>query len=271
MKMQLIRKSGFINRIIHRAKATSFTAQICLCLLVGISAVSGQTKQAISGPTNQVKLPKWNTTVSLGFNLNQGNSETTQLNASARTEGKFKDGYSLILGGTGSYGEVNGSTVVQRYRIYTQLNRDITDWYYLYFRADHLHDDIADIDYRSHLSPGVGFHVYQQKKFEIKAELGPGFHFERKGGIEENLPTARAATLINYKFNEWAAIRSYAEYRGAVERFRNYYIVAAIGLENKITKRFSSHIVLEDYYVNEPAAGFQANDLTLYAGLTFRY
>jgi putative salt-induced outer membrane protein YdiY len=133
-----------------------------------------------------------------------------------------------------------------------------------------LHDGIADVDYRVTLSPGAGYYLIKQTNIFFRVELGPGYVFEKLGGITHDYATLRIGERFEWKITERAKLFQSAEYLPQVDKFENYVINAEIGLDTAITKRLSQVTLIQDSYRSEPAPGRLHNDLKLIAGLKYK-
>ena len=59
-------------------------------------------------------------------------------------------------------------------RGFVQYNRLFTERLFGYGRVDALYDDVANIQYRVTLSPGLGYYFIKEPKTELSGEVGPG-------------------------------------------------------------------------------------------------
>src|SRR5688572_9544014 len=102
--------------------------------------------------------PKWDLSVALGLTLTEGNSDSLLFSLISRADKKF-DPHELHFGADLTYGETEDIKNSETARAFGQYNRLFTERWYGYARAEALHDDIADIDYRFTIGPGVGYYI----------------------------------------------------------------------------------------------------------------
>jgi putative salt-induced outer membrane protein len=256
-------------------------------------AVSAGTFAADAPPgtaaTTEEK-PKWQTSAGLGFTYSSGNTENLLVTANIETQRKWERN-EITLGITGGYGEtevevtdpVTGETDEETQkntdyiRGFGQYNRLFTERLYGYFRADALHDDIANVVYRVTLSPGVGYYFIKEERMTLSGEVGPGYVFERLHDEEngtydnEDYATLRLSERFEYKISDRARFWQFAEYLPAFEDFSNYTLNAEAGVEADLTTKLSLRLVAQDTYRSEPAPGRKQNDFKLLAGLNYKF
>ena len=213
---------------------------------------------------------RWETSAALGLTLTKGNSDTLMFTADALTSRKYAHD-ELSFGVGLSYGEQSDIKNNETAKAFGQWNHLFTDRFYGYVRADALHDDIADVDYRVTLSPGVGYYFIKNEKMLLSAEAGPGVVFEKQGGVEKTYFIGRVAEKFEYKFSDKAKVWQMAEFLPQLDDFDNYIINAEVGVEASITARTALRAVLQDTYDNEPAPGRKKNDLKLVTSVVVKF
>ena len=224
--------------------------------------------------TNAVVLtnkPVWESSISLGFTLTHGNSDSLLATGSIQTHTKTPHD-ELGLGADGAYGESDSVQNVNTAHGFIQYNHLFNDRFFGYLRADALHDEIADLQYRITLSPGAGYYFLRRTNTTFAVELGPAMVFERLGDKDNNYVTARLAERFEYKFvTSSARVWESAEILPQINEFNNYVINAQFGLEAIVTKKISLQAYVQDSYLNEPAPDRQQNDLKIVSGLKYKF
>lgn len=213
---------------------------------------------------------KWETTAAAGATVTAGNSDTLLLTADITTLRNWEND-KLTAGLAGGYGEDNSEVNNEFIRAFTQYNRALTDRWYAYGRLDFLYDGIADIDYRFALSPGIGYHILKSDRTTLSVEAGPGYVWEKLGGVEDDYPTLRFAERFTFKINDRARLWQSLEFVPQVEDFGNYFLAAELGVEADITRQLSLRVVASNQYRSEPAAGRDENDFRLVAGVGYKF
>jgi putative salt-induced outer membrane protein len=203
-----------------------------LIVCAAATSVYGQATDA-GAPTQPPKL--WDTSAGFGLTLTRGNSDTLTVNGNLQAARKWEQN-ELNLGADITYGENDGEKNAEAYRGYAQYNRLFTDRFFGYARVDALHDDIADVDYRFTLSPGVGYYLVKNDTTSLRGEVGPGVVFEKQGGEEDTYMTIRFAERFDHKVSDRVKIWQSVEFLPQVDDWNNYIINGEIGIETQIQR-----------------------------------
>lgn len=246
-------------------------------LLLAAGAISIPVQAQTNAPPVAEKKPQWESTAALGFTLTRGNSETLLATATAGTRKKWLDN-ELSFGGDGTYGEstvnrTNKTTTANSAKGVVQYNRLFTERLFGYLRVDGMFDDVADINYRAVVSPGVGYYFIKNTNSDLCLELGPGYLFENVGGAEHNYATLRVGEKFHYALSDRARLTQSAEWVPQLEDFQNYIVNFLIGVEADLTadKKFTLGVFLYDNYDNIPAPGRKCNDIKLVTALGYKF
>ena len=232
---------------------------------LGIAAVSSLC--AISANAAD---PKWDTSAGLGLTLTEGNSQTVLASANIETKGNWND-YAVTLGATATYGEQQTVKNNEIFKLFGQYDRKVSEKFYVFGRADYMHDAVADIEYRFKLNPGFGWHVLKNDRMAFDVEAGPGYVFQKLGSVSDSFATLRIGDRFSYKISKTARVWQSAEFIPAVEDFGNYIVAAEIGIEAQLTEKMSLRSVLQDDYTAKPAVGRKANDIRLITGVNYKF
>lgn len=214
--------------------------------------------------------PKWETSAGVGLSVTDGNSETLLFTVNATTLRKFEKG-EFSAGADAGYGENEGTQNVGYVKGFGQYNYLLTDRWYLFGRAEGLHDSIADIAYRVPLSLGVGYYFIKNEKVTLSAESGPGYVWEKLGDDARDYATIRFGEKFTWKISDRARLWQSFEYQPKVDEWSHYFLNAEIGVEADITKKMALRVVAQDWYVSEPAPNRKSNDLRLVAGVNYKF
>jgi putative salt-induced outer membrane protein len=222
----------------------------------------------------------WDASAAVGFTLTRGNSETLLFTGNIQAAKKWNKN-EVNLGVDGVYGESNGEESAESVRGFGQFNRLFTERAFGYIRFEALHDGIANIDYRLTISGGVGYYFIKTTNTTLRAEIGPGYIYERNGDATVNgvffpahsdsYMTLRIAERFDHKFSDRVKIWQAVEFLPQVDRFSNYIINAEIGLETSMSKHLSQQTFIQDTYHSDPAPGREENDLKLVAAIKYKF
>ena len=258
-------------------------------MLVLAMAVSASAAEKKAKKAEEAAAPKdgWTTTLNAGLTMTDGNSETLAANVGLAAEGE-KDGLgSVIAGADFNYGESTVSstatdpatgesvvteteeTTVENAKIFANAKKTLSPKTFAYLDGTVLYDDVALIDYRATLGPGLGFYLLKNDKRALSLEAGPSYVWEQVDGASNDYLALRFAERYSCQATKTAKLVQSLEYMPEAEDFDNYLMVGEIGVEAAMNDRLSLRVVLQDKYDSTPAPGAERNDLSLIAGLGF--
>jgi putative salt-induced outer membrane protein len=245
----------------------TFTSTTVLCLAAAPAALAQVTQPP---PLELPPAPKWETSVNAGLSYTSGNSDTLLVTAGIETQRKSAK-HEWNFGAKGAYGKSDGESNNELAAGWGQYNYLITERFYAYGRVDALYDGIADIDYQVNLSPGVGYYFIKNDRTLLNGEFGPGYLWEKKGGVADDYATLRFGQRFEQKLGEKARLFQSLSYLPQIDDWGNYRIIAEIGIEAPIVKDLSLRLVASDIYNSRPAAGKQENDFMLVGGVAYKF
>jgi putative salt-induced outer membrane protein YdiY len=214
-------------------------------------------------------------TFSLGATVTDGNSDSRQGNATWLSEGE-KEGLGAIrLGVAGNYGEsrVADSGMeksIENAKAFVNVKKTLTPMTYAYVDTTYLYDDIALIDYRITVGPGLGVFLVKTADTQVSVEAGPSYVFERVDGQTDSHPSLRVAERIEHKLSATARVWESAEYLPDTERFSNYLVNSEVGVEAALNAKLNLRLVLQNKFDSEPADGTEKSDTTFIAGVSIK-
>ena len=256
---------------------------VMLVLAMAVSASAAEKK------ADEAAAPKdgWTTALNAGLTMTDGNSETMAANVGLTTEG-VKDGLgSVIAGADFNYGESTVSstatdpatgesvvteteeTTVENAKAFVNVKKTLSAKTFAYLDGSVLYDDVALIDYRATLGPGLGFYLVKNDKRQLSLEAGPSYVWEKVDGASNDYLALRFAERYSCQATKTAKLVQSLEYLPEAEDFDNYHLTAEVGVEAAMNDHLSLRIVLQDKYDSTPAPGAERNDLSLIAGLGF--
>ena len=256
---------------------------VMLALAMAVSASAAEKKTEEAAAPND----GWTTALNAGLTMTDGNSETMAANVGLATEGE-KDGLgSVIAGADFNYGESTVSsaatdpatgesvvteteeTTVENAKAFVNVKKTLSPKTFAYVDGSVLYDDVALIDYRATLGPGLGFYLLKNDKRQLSLEAGPSYVWEKVDGASNDYLALRFAERYSCQATKTAKLVQSLEYLPEAEDFDNYLLTAEIGVEAAMNDHLSLRVGLQDKYDSTPAAGAERNDLSLIAGLGF--
>jgi len=218
----------------------------------------------------------WKGSVSFGYNTTAGNSETSLFNIKLRLDKEvdkniylfeFNNGYGQTQNATTLEDETNidYSSAVGEYK------RLLNERWYYGINTDFRRDEIADVKYRVRINPLIGLFLIKEENLSLSFDVSPGYLFEEVGGIEDDYFAPRLNERLDWQISEKTKIFQSAAVTFSVDDSDNYLVEAEAGVESNFYKNLSLIVSVKDVYDNQPAAGFEKNDLLVLTSLGLNF
>jgi putative salt-induced outer membrane protein YdiY len=229
--------------------------------------------------------PVFKTALNAGLTLTDGNSETLAVNIGLVTEGEKEGLGSVLAGMEANYGESTVSssvtdettgettvsevkeTTVENAKAYANVKKTLSPRTFAALDGSVLYDDVALIDYRALLGPGLGVYLIKNDRRTLTLEAGPSYVWEKLDGITDDYLALRFAQRYTCQATANAKLVQALEYVPEAEDFDNYLLNFELGVEAAMSDRLSLRVVLQNKYDNTPAEGAERNDLSVIAGI----
>lgn len=213
---------------------------------------------------------RWHRTVSLGFHLTSGNSDTLMFTTALRAEREWeRDAWRL--GADAAIGQTDGETTTERAGGNVEYKRLFDDRWYGSVNVSLLHDSIADIEYRLTLGPSMGYYFIKTHRTRLSAEIGPSYVREKLGHDVDDYVALRVGQRFERQLSLTAKLWQSLEFMPQVNDLNNYLLNAEVGIEAALIENLSLRVVVQDKYDNEPAPGKQSNDIAVISSLVYRF
>lgn len=246
-------------------------------LIAMLSVVVVVAGNAFSAEGDAEAKKDWDTSIAVGLNLTQGNSDTVLGSASIRTEHE-EGAHSFRMGAEGAYGETEvtregGETddEVTAQNAKAAANYKLkADVPYLYVDATWEHDDVADVDYRFIGGPGVGTSIINRDDLKFETDVGVAYVREDVGGVTDDYASVRFSEYVKWQISETAKLWQEAVILPRADDFDDYLLNGELGVEAALNASMSLRIVVQDKYDSTPAAGQEKNDVAVISALAWR-
>lgn len=214
----------------------------------------------------------WDKSITAGYNYTDGNSKTASLNVNGKLMRDY-EGEAWRFEADYNYG--NAAADVDSTREVTKQNaRALGDYkhtldsvFFAGANASYAWDEIANLDYRVILSPNMGAYLVKNDVTTLSLEAGPSYVWEQLGGEGDDFAAARIADRFVWNISESALFYQSAEYLVAFDDSEDYIVNAEIGVEAPLSSMVNLVLSVRDYYINQPAAGRERNDVYTITGL----
>ncbi len=248
-------------------------SNICKIALSGAIAMTVMVSAVVAAEAEE-----WDTSLAVGANLNQGNTDTMGVSAALTTARDYKK-MEYRFGIEANYGEntttaddgsENTDKTAQNAKTYANIKRKLGTPY-IYSDNSILHDEIGGIDYRAIIGAGGGFYASDNDEDKLGIEAGLAYVAEEfESGENDDGLALRLAARHDHTFSETAKCWASVEYLPNMDDFGDYLLNAEIGTETVLNSTLSLRVVAQDRYDNEPPDGLEDNDLAVIAALVYK-
>jgi putative salt-induced outer membrane protein YdiY len=214
----------------------------------------------------------WDRSLTLSGSYTDGNSNTALANIALKVGRDYQDN---VWAFSADYGYANSADSPENSREETQndvrlegsYRRLLHERVYLGLGQAFLHDDIADIKYRTKTNPAVGYYLIRDDKVNLSAEVGPSYVFEKLGDEENDYVAPRLANRFEWKLSQTSKIFQSTEYLFEASDTDNYLLNGEAGIEAMVNSLLSLVVVVRNAYQNVPAEGKERNDIAVLTGI----
>ena len=235
----------------------------------------------------------WNGGVNVGFALTRGNSETKNLNIAFQAARKgFHDKLSLYTNSVYATNDLSTAiphTTANSIGGGARYDRDLDGLRAFGFvNADFFHDTLQNLDLRSLLGGGLGYHAIKRERTTLDVLAGANYTRENYSAfLIPPVPPATVGTLVPARTNNLAAATVGDEFTHKLGKSsvftQNWYFFPNLsdsgeyrttfnlGFVTKLNKWLGWQNSVGDIYVSNPPPTKKSNDLLLSTGLNFAF
>ncbi len=236
-------------------------------LWMGVLAAAGVLAVvSVSGKT-KAKPDAWKRELSVGVNLKQGNTESTQ--AHAKFEAKKKNAWDMAL--QISYTETDNKKTSDDAKGHIEYTEPFSERLYGSLRVSAEYDGPADLRYRVVFGPAIGVYLFNTNDHSLKVEIGPSYVTETTGDEHKEYGSIRVAERYERTWSDGSKIWQSMEYLPDVTDWNNYVLSSEVGLEAAIEKQFSLKLTVQHKYTAEPAEDKRPGDLAVISSLSYKF
>jgi putative salt-induced outer membrane protein len=217
----------------------------------------------------------WNGGINVGFALTRGNSQTTNLalafTGTRKTSNDRIGVYANSIYATNDAPGATPNTTANALRGGLRYDRDFTVRVFGFGSGDFGTDDLQNLDLRSVLGGGLGFHAIKSEATTLDLLAGLNYTRESYSTFTRSFPAAtlgeellhkwRASTVLTQKLYFYPDLKNTGEYRATFD----------FGTVTKLSKWLGWQNAFSDIYTSNPPAGKKQNDILLTTGLNISF
>jgi putative salt-induced outer membrane protein YdiY len=220
-------------------------------------------------------LTGWDGGINVGLALTRGNSQTKNLAVALTAARKTSnDRIGLYTNSIYASNDAPGaipSTTANAIRGGIRYERDFNPRVFGFGSGDFETDDLQNLDLRSVLGGGIGFHAIKSEATTLDLLAGLNYTREKFSTFTRSFPAAtfgedlthkwRASTVVTQKLYLYPDLESRGEYRATFD----------LGTVTKLSKWLGWQNAFSDIYITNPPLGKKKNDVLFTTGLNISF
>lgn len=217
------------------------------------------------------KKAAWNGSVSIGGNLQTGNTDRMSVAASAEAVRKSdidRTNFKLLY----NYAEEADSMTVRN--LYGALKYDyfFTGRTYGFVSVEMLSDRFRDIRLRTVTGPGVGYQVWDEKTRALSLEIGAAYFAEDLvTGLDDSWATSRAAFSLRWRLNGSLEFTDAFVLSNRVDDMADYQMRNEAAVTTGLGASWALKLSNIMDYDSEPSAGVRSTDIFWILALQYAF
>ena len=214
----------------------------------------------------------WEGGLDAGFDLTRGNSDFRNFRFAFRSARKVARSnltlYAESLYSIDDLPDASPHVTVDETRGGARFDRDLTSRLFVFANADFMSDGLQDLNLRSVLGGGVGYHLIKRDRTTLDLLGGANFTHENYAEIQRNLGAGQIGEEFSLKLGKnTSLIQNFAYFPDLTEPGGNYRTNFRLGTVTMIIKWLGWQNNLTDSYVTNPPAGKKRNEFVFTSGL----
>jgi putative salt-induced outer membrane protein len=252
------------------AAARARAAVVCLLLLSTAGVASAQQPcpcPAEPPPGN------WVGSAGLGFSMNRGNTDTTNLNLTfdAVYDPKKKDVWKLKA--LYLRGDTDGEASVDRLLLQGRYERNLNARTFLFGEVPYLRDTFKEIDYLFAPSAGIGYKLIDSPQVTLATDAGLGVKWEKNPGFDvKTSAVVTAGDHLTWKVSPTATVTQGFGALWDADDFGDALYTFSAGLSTSVVKKIELKIELLDAFKTKPPTDLvKKNDVALLTAIVYKF
>jgi putative salt-induced outer membrane protein YdiY len=148
-------------------------------------------------------------------------------------------------------------------------NRDFNARKFGFGSLDLERNKLIDLDLRSVVAGGIGYHVIKREGLTFDVSTGPAYNREHYSSQTRDALEWLLAEESTQAFTPTVSFRQRFAFYPNLKDTGEYRAVFDAGVVFKVTSRWNATVTLNDRYQSNPLAGVKTNDLLIVTGLQY--
>jgi putative salt-induced outer membrane protein YdiY len=231
------------------------------------TAVDLNSVAAINPPPQGV----WTGSVTVGGNLQSGNTDRASASVGAAAERKTeRDRFSL--GFLYNYGEENDQLTVRNTYASAKYDYFFSKKLYGYLGLELLNDQFQDIDLRTTVGPGIGYQIWDDPIKALAFEGGVSYVSENmRVGPDNDYFAARLGLNLRYNLFKFVVFTNRLLYYPSLEESSTYTLRNEAALTSPLGAQWALKLANIYQYNSAPSPGLGKTDSQWILGLQYAY
>ncbi|GAA4343704.1 hypothetical protein GCM10023144_46920 [Pigmentiphaga soli] len=215
----------------------------------------------------------WRGAVNAGLSFAKGNTDATSVNVDANAGRATQDDrlnfYLTSLYGTKKDNGVSDETA-NLLRLGGKYDRDLTGRVFAFGSLDAEHDKLQELDLRTVLAGGAGYHVIKNENTLFDLFSGLSYNREKFTTETRNSLEVLLGEESNHKLTETSSLHQRFAVYPNVSDGGEYRIQFDAGVTTSITRRIELKLTLSNRYQSNPLPGVKKSDTLLLTSIGYR-
>lgn len=215
----------------------------------------------------------WVGSAGLGFSLNRGNTDTTNLNVTFDATYDPKKHDLWRFRGLYLRGDTDGEVSVDRLFLEGRYERNLTTRAFVFGQAQYLRDEFKEIDYLFATTAGVGYKVVATDAVSFSVDGGAGVSWEKNLGLDvDTSGVFTAGDQFAWKLSPSATITQGFSSLWIADDFRDALYTFSAGLTTSVLKQVQLKIELLNAYKTRPPNDLvKKNDVAFLTAVVYKF
>jgi putative salt-induced outer membrane protein YdiY len=217
----------------------------------------------------------WEGGVNIGFALTRGNSQTKNLalafTADRKTLNDKLGAYAHSVYATNDSPGALPNTTANFIQGGIRYDHDLTPRLFGFAGADFQTDDLQNLDLRSVLGAGLGYHAIKAAASSLDLLAGLNYTHESYSTFSRNFPAATLGEEFTHKLRSTTVLVQKLYFYPDLSATGEYRATFDLGTVTKMSKWLGWQNSFGDIYVTNPPAGKKQNDIIFTTGLSVSF